>query len=314
MLLSKFIKHALSSLKTIYPKEEARSLMDLLLKEKYGIEKFKHILEPKFTLTAQQLNFLNSDLARLQKFEPIQYILGKTNFYGRDFNVNKNVLIPRPETEQLCSLALEKLLVEESITGVSRDVTKTEIGKVSGLEEIKVLDLCTGCGCIAWTLALEASSTKVWAVEMSKEALEVASNQPFDPSRKPEFIVADVLAGPQQSPVQGDFDMIISNPPYVRESEKKLMRDNVLEYEPSLALFVEDPNPLIFYKAILEWTKNKLKPGGWLFLEINEAFGKETAAIYSNADFQNVSVVKDFFDKDRFVLAQKCCKISFKNK
>lgn len=301
MLLSDFIQDALSSLE-FYSKEEARSLVNLLLNEKYGIEKFTHILEPKFTLTAQQLDSLQSDLSRLQKSEPIQYIIGETNFYGRDFHVNKHVLIPRPETEQLCSLVLEQLsCITQNYDCEKGFISNESIGKGA----TKVLDLCTGCGCIAWTIALEAKFTKAWAVDISKKALKVASNQPFDPNRKPEFILADVLAGPLKSQIEGDFDIIISNPPYVRESEKKLMRKNVLDYEPDLALFVEDSNPLVFYKAIIEWAKAKLKQGGWVFLEINEDFGKEITDLYLVGGFQNVSIVKDFFEKDRFLIAQK---------
>ncbi len=301
-------------MEVFYPKEEARSLVSLLLEEKYGIEKYQHILKPEYTLDSQQIEYLNSAIVRLQAAEPIQYILEKATFHGREFNVNNNVLIPRPETEQLCTLALEKIatIISKEFLN-STDKSAREDSKI-----VRVLDLCTGSGCIAWTLALEAESTEVeargievWAVDISKEALELASNQPFDQSKRPKFMQADVLDSPKATSSQichleDYFDIIVSNPPYVRESEKQHMRANVLDYEPGLALFVADTNPLVFYKAVLEWAKAKLNPKGWVLLEINEEFGKETADLYSNAGFQNISVIKDFFEKDRFVVAQKC--------
>lgn len=315
MLLKKFMEKSVASLGKLYPKEEADSLVNLLLKERYGIEKYTYVLYPDFKLSDSQVDSLNSDLSRLQAHEPIQYILGKTSFYGRDFNVNKNVLIPRPETEELCSLVLEKLLALEKISCFNHNQDNGEKTRTH-VEKLRVLDLCTGGGCIAWTIALEANNAEVWAVDISKEALEVAASQPFDKNKKPEFICVDVLAASKNKFIElyqnnndffpEKFDIIISNPPYVRESEKKLMRRNVLDYEPSLALFVEDDNPLLFYKAILEWAKAVLKPEGWVFLEINEAFGKSIEGLYSKSGFQKVSVIKDIFDKDRFIAAQKC--------
>jgi release factor glutamine methyltransferase len=165
---------------------------------------------------------------------------------------------------------------------------------------LRILDLCTGSGCIAWTLALEMPGAEVTAVDISEEALAVASSQDFTEEMArtgaiaPRFIKADVLAGPIED--LGQFDIIVSNPPYVMDSEKALMRTNVLDHEPHLALFVPDDDPLVFYRAIARWTDALLVPGGFGIVEINEALGPQTAAIFSNAE-----VVPDLSDRHRFV-------------
>ena len=174
----------------------------------------------------------------------------------------------------------------------------------------EILDMCTGSGCIAWTLALELPGSQVTAVDISDGALEVASSQDFSEeiSRtgavKPIFIKADVLRGPEEC-AELKFDIIVSNPPYVMDSEKTLMRTNVLDHEPHLALFVPDDDPLKFYRAVADWSVKLLKDEGVGIVEINEALGKETAEVFLSSGFRSVEIVRDLHEKDRFVRFKK---------
>lgn len=261
-----------------YSIEESRALAARLCKEVLGVESYAHIIEPSLEVPADRGPVLREALSRLLEGEPLQYILGYEYFMDRRFNVSPAVLIPRPETEILCREAL----------AVSR-------------EGDRALDLCTGSGCIAWTLSLAGLETV--AVDISPEALAVASSQPFE-GPSPRFVLRDVLAGPSGFG-EGEFDLIVSNPPYVRLSEKALMRRNVLDYEPPLALFVPDEDPLVFYRAVASFAKSLLRPGGQGFVEINEAFGDQTAAVFSSAGLSRVRILRDFDTKMRVVAFQK---------
>lgn len=284
MLLRDFIsgaRLALTSAEAMspgYSAEESKALVARLCKEVLGVESYAHILEPSLEIPPVKEPVLREALTRLLEGEPLQYILGYEYFMDRRFNVSPAVLIPRPETEILCREAL----------ALSR-------------EGDRALDLCTGSGCIAWTLSLAGLETV--GVDISPEALAIASSQPFD-GPSPKFLLKDVLEGPSDFE-EGIFDLIVSNPPYVRESEKALMRTNVLDYEPSLALFVKDADPLVFYNAVASFAKSLLKPGGHGFVEINEALGEETAAAFSAAGFSEVNILRDFNMKMRVVAFQK---------
>ena len=284
MLLRDFIsgaRLALTSAEAMspgYSAEESKALVARLCKEVLGVESYTHIIEPSLEIPPVKEPVLREALTRLLKGEPLQYILGYEYFMDRRFNVSPAVLIPRPETEILCREAL----------ALSR-------------EGDRALDLCTGSGCIAWTLSLAGLETV--GVDISPEALAIASSQPFD-GPSPKFLLKDVLEGPSDFE-EGIFDLIVSNPPYVRESEKALMRTNVLDYEPSLALFVKDADPLVFYDAVASFAKLLLKPGGHGFVEINEALGEETAAVFSAAGFSEVRILRDFDMKMRVVTFKK---------
>ena len=284
MLLRDFISGARLALNSAeamspgYSAEESKALVARLCKEVLGVESYAHILEPSLEIPPVKEPVLREALTRLLKGEPLQYILGYEYFMDRRFNVSPAVLIPRPETEILCREAL----------ALSR-------------EGDRALDLCTGSGCIAWTLSLAGLETV--GVDISPEALAIASSQPFD-GPSPKFLLKDVLEGPSGFE-EGIFDLILSNPPYVRESEKALMRTNVLDYEPSLALFVKDADPLVFYNAVASFAKLLLKPGGHGFVEINEALGEETAAVFSAAGFSEVRILRDFDMKMRVVTFKK---------
>ena len=288
MNLRELIKKGIETISVAFPEREAREMVLLYLEDVHGIRRLTHILEPASEVSDDIVADSFSAFERMASGEPIQYIIGKAHFYGREFKVSPEVLIPRPETEVLCRKVIE-ILGDRNSNG----------------SLIRILDLCTGSGCIAWTLALEIPGAEVVAVDISEGALEVASSQDFSEeiartgAIAPRFIKADVLAGPIED--LGQFDIIVSNPPYVMDSEKSLMRPNVLDHEPHLALFVPDNDPLLFYRAVARWASVLSVPGGYGFAEINEALGQQTAGVFCDAGFVDVEVVHDLNDKDRFV-------------
>lgn len=254
------------------------------LEKVLGTSRHTHLLDPHYLVEEEDLPAVREAFARMASGEPLQYVLGEAWFYGRRFNVSSDVLIPRPETEILCRTAL-------------------------GYPSRRILDLCTGSGCIAWILALEMPGVEVIGIDVSEGALKVASEQDFSDeiSRssaiRPRFIKADVLGQPLEG--LGEFDVIVSNPPYVKESEKALMRTNVLDFEPHLALFVPDEDPLVFYRAVAGWALRLLRPGGYGIVEINEALASDTEDVFRLSGFVNVSTLKDLNERDRFVTFTK---------
>lgn len=286
MLLRQLISEGTATVSQAFPEREAREMVLLYLEHTLGTSRHTHIVEPSYAVSDAVVSDAMKDFARMASGEPIQYIIGTAYFYGRDFLVTPAVLIPRPETELLC----REVVAWVRSHGVPR----------AGL---RIADLCTGSGCIAWTLALELPGAEVLAVDISDRALDVAAGQSFgkEDCKSPTFFKADVLAGPQDR--FGTFDVMVSNPPYVMESEKALMRKNVLEHEPELALFVPDNDPLIFYRAVADWAKALLKPGGLCVVEINEALGEETAEVFRIRGFRDVQVLKDLSERERFVRA-----------
>lgn len=280
MFLKDLIDKGVKTISVSYPEREAREMVLMFLQHSIGTSRHTHILDPSYEVSEEATVAAVSAFERMAAGEPIQYIIGKAYFYDREFAVTPDVLIPRPETE---------LLVREALNWARR----------SGRKSLRILDLCTGSGCIAWSMALELTDAEVTAVDISDGALVVAAGQKFDSDNAPEFIKADVLAGPVES--LGAFDMILSNPPYVMDSEKALMRSNVLDHEPWLALFVSDDDPLVFYRAVASWAKRLLKPDGIGIVEINEALGRETSEVFSQAGFADVEVLADLSDRPRFV-------------
>lgn len=277
MLLKDFVTEGTRALESLYPTEEARSIILMLCERLAGTKSYTHVVEPGYELAPQVSERLQASLLRLQAGEPIQYVLGVAEFCGHEFVVGPDVLIPRPETEQLAMEAAE----------LARRGSPA-----------RVLDLCTGSGCIAWTVALASPEAEVIGVDISDGALQVASSQPLPAS--PVFLKADVLEVDQPFE-HGQFDLILSNPPYIKDCERTFMRTNVLDFEPATALFVPDADPLVFYRAIALWSLKYMLPSGVGLTEINETLGPETAQIFMDAGFSTVEVVKDIFGKDRFV-------------
>ena len=366
MTLQEFISLVVERLSVHYPVQEAKAIAVRLLKEAIdGYKGYEHLVEPGRELkgfAAGTEEYLLKCAQRLATGEPLQYVLGYEWFCGHRFNVAPGVLIPRPETEELVRevvahaigagkniAAGEAAQMEKGIPGVNGAVASQEtIGK------IKVLDICTGSGCIAWSVAAELGEmAEVYGCDISTVALGIARGQQLEGNGTGvKFFECDILApqaeevilrecvaeeviglecvaeeligwecmaqsgvqdgqpagaGPffpaDQSGAAGKFDIIVSNPPYVCECEKELMQKNVLDFEPELALFVPDDDPLRFYRRIAQLSGRLLKPGGKLFFEINERFGRETVVMLEETGFVGCRVLQDIFGKERMVVA-----------
>lgn len=401
MQLQGIIDWAVCSLRDLYPEHEARNMVDILLEERTGRKGWFAVAHPDFELCAAELPGLKDDVARLCTGEPLQYVLGFAWFYSRRFRVSPAVLIPRPETEILVDTVLSRLSDFAHSAASSQGVNGSSgqgLGNVRVCGDNvmpgcspKILDLCTGSGCIAWTLALECPNASVTALDISRDALALARTQfPPDslapagavsgaspavaplatsagastafpavasgtspaaspvaspasspaaspassPASSPAaFLVASPAAFPVASPsgavsegervvfveadvldlsekgISGDcsemglgkFDVIVSNPPYVMDKEKSQMRTNILDYEPSIALFVPDDDPLIFYRAIAHHASRLLTDRGWGIVEINSLLANQTADCFRTAGFPTVSVLSDLSGRPRFV-------------
>ncbi|UJP66031.1 peptide chain release factor N(5)-glutamine methyltransferase [Mongoliitalea daihaiensis] len=264
-----------NQLSTIYSSHEAGELSLWLMEHFLGIRRIDLLQNKKI---GEIPLGMKQALEALMRQEPIQYILGKAPFYGREFRVSPAVLIPRNETEELVHLIIK----ENTIPNPS------------------ILDIGTGSGCIPISLALEIPEARVAALDISEEALEVAKENAKDLRANIDFYQTDILK--DAIPVD-NLDIIVSNPPYVKYSEKELMQPNVLEHEPHLALFVYDEDPLIFYREIAIKAKISLKTGGKLYLEINEGLGKETANLLATIGYQQVQIHQDLNGKDRMISA-----------
>ena len=282
MILKEFKLFFNEALSAIYPKTEIDSFFFILMEEKLKLQRIDTVLKPDYLITEKNLIDLKTIVKRLQKEEPIQYIIGTTEFYGLPFLVDKNTLIPRPETEELVTWVLDeiKVLTNNKIT------------------ELSILDIGTGTGCIPISLAKNLTSLNISAIDISPEALLIAKQNAILNKVTIEFIELDIL---NAESLPQEYDIIISNPPYVRELEKKEIKNNVLENEPHLALFVADENPLIFYNKIADLAKQQLSKNGMLFFEINQYLGKETVSMLAEKGFKNIQLKKDLFGNDRMI-------------
>ncbi len=284
MTLKKLQQQFHYNLDATYGLNEVDSFFYMLLKAYHGISRLELALHPD--LKVQDNAKLLNALTLLKTDYPIQYILGQTEFFGLTFKVNTHTLIPRPETEELV----------ESV-----------IKRVNTAKPIKILDIGTGSGCIAITLAKNIPNAQVYALDISDLALKTASENALINKVAISFFKADILNTATLPPsiTNQKFDIIVSNPPYVREQEKPMMRTNVLNHEPHLALFVSDNNPLVFYKAIVHFAHSNLAEKGMLFFEINEFLGSETIHLLNQSNFKNVTLCQDMFKKDRMIVAEK---------
>lgn len=268
-----------------YDTAEAAQMFRIVLAHMVGLEFSKTLpaLSKHIRFSESEILTLLAIIKRLKLGEPLQYVLNEAWFRDYVFTVNKAVLIPRQETEQL---------VEETINWLSQNVWAT-----------KVLDIGTGSGCIPISIAKEKEGLDVYAIDYSKEALQVAAANAKDLQTQINFEHSDALT---QNPFNGlIFDVIVSNPPYICEVEKKNMHENVLDFEPDMALFVPDNTPLLFYKKLAKIASKQLNKGGLVMVEINEHYGPETLALFTNECFDNAAIIKDLSSKDRFVKAIK---------
>lgn len=300
MLLKEFIQSSRTSLSALYDPQEAAAMVTLLCKECLGVESYTYMVDPSYEIKDKQLAVLTPLMERLCLGEPLQYVLGYTEFYGKRFNVSRSVLIPRPETELMCRKAIELAMM----------LYRKRKAFGSDAAPVRILDLCTGSGCIAWTLAANVPGARVVAVDISKDALQVAQGQAVDLPKgsEPVFCHADIFDEAAMERVtagQEAFDIIISNPPYVLESERAQMRTNVLGYEPELALFVPDDQSQKFNAGIADICVRKLNTEGTCFVEINETLGGAVKALLVEKGFKNVEIIKDLAHKDRFVKFNK---------
>ncbi len=264
-------------LSAIHPQREAETLAFWLLEHFYGVNRTAVILDRELDSSSKIQEELEESLIRLEKGEPIQYVLGEAHFYGHDFKVRSGCLIPRPETEEL----------------VDRIVQEFQ-GKAP-----TILDIGTGSGCIPISLKLALPNAKVSTVDISTIALAIARENATHLGAEVTFHQTDILD--EGFEISEQFDVVVSNPPYVLEEEKAEMEGHVLDHEPHLALFVPNEKPLLFYERIADFTKKHLKAGGVLFFEINEAFGEQTKAMLEARGYSDVCIIQDLQGKDRMV-------------
>ncbi|HQZ24847.1 MAG TPA: peptide chain release factor N(5)-glutamine methyltransferase [Flavobacterium sp.] len=283
--------HFIQALSAIYDIGEAESFFYLILEEKQKLKRIDLALNPDLAFSNDEIQLWNSILEQLKKEIPVQYLLGKTSFYGLEFEVNSTVLIPRPETEEL----VEWIIQSQKL---SFDSAQDDSGK------IKILDIGTGSGCIAISLAKNLANAQIFAIDVSEKALATAQKNAEINEVNVTFISKNILEVVTLSAVEGleqQFDVIVSNPPYVRELEKQEIKKNVLDNEPHLALFVDDNDALIFYRKIAKLAQKNLSPNGQLFFEINQYLGKEMVELLEKMDFKNIELRKDIFGNDRMI-------------
>jgi release factor glutamine methyltransferase len=270
----------IQELTPIYDAGEAESFFYLILEEKNQLKRIDLALRPDLEFSEEEMVVWNSILEQLKKEIPIQYLLGKTSFYGLDFEVNESVLIPRPETEELVDWIIE-----------------SQKSKVKS-QKIHILDIGTGSGCIAISLAKNISNSQVYAIDVSEKALATANKNAELNKVNVTFINQNIL---ETEDLKQQFDIIVSNPPYVRNLEKEEIKKNVLDNEPHLALFVEDNDALIFYRKIAELAQKNLSENGQLFFEINQYLGKEMIDLLEKMNFKNIELRKDIYGNDRMI-------------
>lgn len=280
-------------LKNIYESGEIETFIAYCFEEYLGIKKAAIILNADATVSESELLKFHFAIKDLKQHKPIQYILGKADFYGLKLNVNEHVLIPRPETEELVDLVIKENKVRRRENGE---------GRMESRERLSILDVGTGSGCIAISVKKNLPGADVCAVDVSEKALETAKQNALQNAVDVNFFNYDILFSDSSSPVYDlEFDVIISNPPYISISEKEQTEKNVTDYEPHLALFVEDKDPLLFYKAITNFALNHLKKNGKIYFEINQRFGVETKQLLEYMGVRNVSLLKDLNDNYRIV-------------
>ena len=284
MKIKEYRSYFIHELTPIFDEGEAESFFYLILENKQQLKRIDLALQPDLTFSADQIKVWNVILEQLKQEIPIQYLLGKTSFYGLDFEVNPAVLIPRPETEELVDWIIK-------CNGAAQTSKK-----------IKILDIGTGSGCIAISLAKNIPDAQVFAIDVSAEALATAQKNAEINEVQVTFINKNIL---ETTELEQQFDIIVSNPPYVRNLEKQEIKKNVLDNEPHLALFVQDNDALIFYRKIAELAQENLSENGQLFFEINQYLGQEMMELLEEMNFKNIELRKDIYGNYRMLLGTK---------
>lgn len=278
MTIKQYRDQFIQELTPLYDAGEAESFFYLILEAKHQLKRIDIALQPELVLPVSELETWNSILEQLKREIPIQYILGTTHFYGLEFKVNENVLIPRPETEELVDWIIKS--------------QKSEVRN----KKVKILDIGTGSGCIAISLAKNLPNAEVFALDVSKKALATAQKNAELNQVQVQFICQSIL---ETEDLGQQFDVIVSNPPYVRHLEKQEIKKNVLDNEPHLALFVADDDALIFYRKIAQLALKNLSQTGQLYFEINQYLGQEMLSLLQEMDFKNSELRQDIYGNDR---------------
>ena len=291
MLLKQYKNHFFDSLKNIQDEQEIESFFFILTEYFHNLKRVDVALNPNFEISEDEVQKWNTILVELQQEKPIQYITGEAWFYGLRFEVNENTLIPRPETEELVEFIL-------------KETSNFQLPASS----LNILDIGTGTGCIPISLKANLSQANVSAIDVSEKALEVAKRNAELNKVEVNFIQANILEVEDLSQLPSSithhlssYNIIVSNPPYVRNLEKQEIKKNVLNYEPHLALFVEDTDALLFYRKIAQLALKNLSPNGLLFFEINQYLGRETVELLENLGFKNIELKKDIYGNDRMI-------------
>ena len=282
-LLANLKKIYLKDLLNRYDKNEAEQLLTILIEHFFSITRIQLIMKPNLRISESEILKLHMAVKELKKYKPIQYITGAAEFHDLKLKVNPDVLIPRPETEELVQL----------------------INNIEKAKNLKVLDIGTGSGCIAISISILLNSANVHASDISESAIKVAQNNAIINNVEVNFHNHDIFDIKQSickkngNPIM--FDIIISNPPYVTQNDKTKMQSNVIDYEPHNALFVSNKKPLVYYDAIIQFAKKQLVSGGRIYFEINESLGNQMVALLEKHNFINVELKKDLSGRDRFV-------------
>ena len=282
MKLSQLKINFTTVLQGVYDKEEVHCFFYILCDFFLQYSRFEVSMALDTIVSAKNITAFDMALLRLKKQEPIQYILGCTAFYGLTFTVNEHTLIPRPETEELVDWVLSNLHDQDSM--------------------LDILDIGTGSGCIAISLAKNIPTARVSGLDISEKALEIAKENAVKNQVLVSFCQKDIL---RTTSLEKKYDVIVSNPPYVRQLEKKAMNPNVLDYEPGVALFVPNEDPLLFYRKIAQLAMVSLQTRGWLYFEINEYLSKEMDVLLKDIGFANIEIKKDFREVPRMIKCQK---------
>lgn len=283
MTITEAYNHFIERLSAIYANREAANIAELVFEHYTGINRLKRITERELLLPRKAFDEIEQSLTKLLQHKPVQYVLGEAWFFGKKFYVDTAVLIPRPETEELVELVIHD--------------------RVNKQAEVSILDIGTGSGCIAVAIKSKLANAQITAIDISDEALKVARQNAINNNTIIHFEKADILNKKKQDTFNS-FDIIVSNPPYIPLPEKTTMADNVLKYEPHLALFTPGDDPLLFYKAIADFGSEHLKAKGKIYVEIHEAFAEEVKAIFLKY-FSGVAILQDMMGKDRMVTAWK---------
>ena len=287
MTIEEARKKIVGSIVHIYDKNEANNIADLLMENITRLPRAERILKKNETLSLSQKNSLSQFIGRLQNHEPVQYIINEAWFAGMKFYIDKNVLIPRPETEELIDWVIKEFRIQD-----------LPVDRQS--KEFRIIDVGTGSGCIAIALKKKLPHAEVWACDVSEEALNVARINADSLNATVDFVPLDFLDKEQRKQLP-HIDIVVSNPPYVPQKDKSEMKKIVIDHEPAIALFAPDEEPLIFYSAIADFGKEKLNHGGSVYVEIHEEFGEQVKNLFHSKGYSSVELKKDLQGKNRMI-------------